>query len=228
MAFALEKYYFADTFIFDKLPAKERLELTQHMIRKKMKAGKLFYREGAAPKGMYLLRKGKVKIFLTTQDGRKHIMYIYTQGEQFGYRPIICQEMHPVTAAALEDCLYDFIPVEHFQKCLRNSPELNRLLLISLSHEFGVWVNNISVFAHYPVKSRVALGLLILREKYKVRGKATEINLSRADLASYVGSVKETVVRTLQEFRRRKIVETNGRKIKVLRPDELRTIVNFY
>lgn len=228
MGFAIEKFYFANNQLFDTIPIKDRLKLEEGIVRKKIKAGKTIYREGSSPKGIYILKRGKVKIYQTNQDARKQIMYIYAKGESFGYRPILCNETHPVTAAALEECSYNFIPREHFMDCLKQSNELSNALLVSLSHEFSVWVNNISVFAQYPVKSRVALGLLVLKEKYKVDGKGGEINLSRVDLASYVGTVKETAVRVLQEFKRLKFIETQGRKIQVLKPEELKAIVSFY
>ncbi len=228
MGFELEKFYFANDHLFDGIPMSDKMKLEKGIIKRKIKSNKTIYREGSTPKGIYILKKGKVKIYQTNQDARKQIMYIYTKGESFGYRPIICNETHPVTAMALEDCSYNFIPSEHFVECLKQSNELSNALLVSLSHEFSVWVNNISVFAQYPVKSRVALGLLVLKEKYKIDGKGGEINLSRVDLASYVGTVKETAVRVLQEFRRLKFIETQGRKILILKPEELKAIVNFY
>lgn len=228
MAFELEKYYFSNSEILSGVPMTCRMKLEEGIQTKKVKAGKIIYREGTLPKGMYIIRKGRVKLYLTTQVGRKQIVYVYTTGEIFGYRPIICNEPNPVTAMALEDCTFDFVSREHFLFCLRNSFELNHALLVSLCHEFIVWVNTISVFAQFPVKARVALGLLVLREKYKVKGRNADINLSRTDLASFVGSVKESVVRVLQEFKKKKIVETQGRKIRILKPDELKSIVTFY
>jgi CRP-like cAMP-binding protein len=228
MGFDLERFYFANNKVLENIPAADRLKLKQAIRKKKIKAGKVIYREGTIPKGIYILKKGKVKIYQSNPDGRKQIMYIYTQGEIFGYRPLLCGESHPVTATALEECSYDFIARDHFMDILSHSTELSQKLLISLSHEFSVWINNISVFARYPVKSRVALGLLVLKEKYKVGGKSGEIYLSRADLASYVGTVKESVVRALQEFKKQKLVETRGRMIKILKPEELKAIVNFY
>ena len=228
MGLELEKFYFANDGILNVLPMRDRMKLEEGMRQKKYKAGKLIYREGTVPKGLFILRKGKVKVYLTTQIGRKQIVYLYTAGEIFGYRPILSNEPHPVSAMALEDCVCDFITREHFMQCMAESDELTNALLVSLSHEFTIWVNVISVFAQFPVRSRVALGLLVLREKYKIKGKSGEINLSRNDLASYVGSVKESVVRVLQEFKRKKWVETQGRKIRILKPDDLKSIVTFY
>lgn len=228
MAFEIDKFYFANAKILSMLPARDKKMLEEGVVKRRIKAGKVIYREGSFPKGVYILTKGKVKIYQTTQEARRQIMYIYTAGEIFGFRPIVCDELHPVTAASLEECKYDFIPREHFLKCLNSSTAFSNALFVSLAHEFTVWVNNVTVFAQYPVKSRVALGLLVLREKYRVKGKPTEINLSREDLASYVGTVKESAVRALQDFKQRKMIETQGRKIRILNPQELKALVSFY
>ncbi|MCK6640092.1 MAG: Crp/Fnr family transcriptional regulator [Bacteroidia bacterium] len=228
MKFDLKNYYFNNSSFLETLTAKTRTSLSQATSEKKFKAGKVIYREGKTPRGVYFIKKGKVKIFQSNQDGRKQIMYIYTPGDIFGYRPIISESVHPVTAATLEDCIFGFISAQNFKKIMSSNPELTKALLVSLSHEFTVWVNNVSVFARYPVKSRVALALLILREKYREKGRYVDINLSRTDLASYVGSVKETVVRTLQDFRNANLILTTGRKIKILKPDVLTGIANFY
>lgn len=227
MQFDINQFYF-NSDLLAKLSAKTRDKLIGQVQKRKFKSGKVIYREGRPPKGVYILKKGKVKIYQTGQDGTKQIMYIYTAGEVFGYRPIICNENHPVTAVAIEECICDFIPRTHFTKCLHESNELCMVLLDSLSHEFSVWVNNISVFARYPVKSRVALGLLILQEKFKTKERSNEVNLSRSEFASYIGTVKEMVVRVVQELRTKRIVETHGSKIRILKPEDLKAIVKFY
>ncbi|HEU4718452.1 MAG TPA: Crp/Fnr family transcriptional regulator, partial [Bacteroidia bacterium] len=165
--------------------------------------------------------------FQVNRDGREQIVYIYSRGDIMGYRPLICGEPNPVSAMSLDETSYYFIPKEDFLRILFSSPEFTRALLISLSYEFSVWANNITVFARQPVKSRVALGLLILEKKFRREG-AGEINLSREDFASYVGTVKETLVRVLQEFKKKKIIVSSGRRIKVLKPAALEEIADFF
>lgn len=228
MQFDINKYYFNNADVLNELNAGDRKKLLSKVQPRKFKSGKLIYREGHAPKGVYVVKKGKVKIYQTGQDGQRQIMHIYTAGELFGYRPIICNETHPVTAVALEECSCDFIPRAHFSACLHASSALSHLLLVSLSREFSVWVNNISVFARYPVKSRVALALLILQEKFRTKEKMNEVTLTRSEFANYIGTVKEMVVRVVQELKKNRIVETHGSKIRILKPEELKAIVKFY
>ncbi|MBL7891152.1 MAG: Crp/Fnr family transcriptional regulator [Bacteroidia bacterium] len=231
MTFKIEKYHFKTDSILEGLPAKEFRLLKQEMQRIEIKKGKLIYREGSYSKGAYILRKGKVKIYQTNKDGKEQIAYIYRKGEIMGYRPILCEELHPVSAVALEDCVVSFIPRKYFLNALDESPILARRLLTNLSHEFTVWINKLTLFAQQPVRERVALSLLIINEKYKKEGRANltvVINLSREDLANYVGTTIETLVRILRYLKNEKIIATSGRRITVLKPKELEKIADFY
>ncbi|HET6990826.1 MAG TPA: Crp/Fnr family transcriptional regulator [Bacteroidia bacterium] len=230
MAFSIDKYHFKSEFIIEDLPAEEARLLKENMKRLEIKKGKVFFREGTFSKGVYILRKGKVKIFQTNKWGKESIAYIFRKGEIFGYRPLLCDEPHPTSGAALEDCSISFISKKNFLQMLERSPVFSRRLLVNLSHEFSVLINQISVFAQQPVRERVALALRILNEKYKKDGKdfPVTINLSRNDIANYAGTSIETLVRVLRHFKDDKIIRTEGRKIIILKPKELEKIAEFY
>lgn len=228
MHFNIKQFYFNNAGIIDSLNANVRNALLASVQQRKFKPGKVIYREGKIPTGVYIVRKGKVKIYQTGQDGVKQIMYIYMTGEMFGFRPLLCDEKHPVSAVAFDECVCDFIPAAPFLKCVSTYNELCRALLVSVSYEFTVWVNRIGMFARYPVKSRVALALLILQEKFRTKERSNEVPLTRSDLAGYVGTVKEMVVRAVQDMKLKKIVETQGSKIRILKPEELKRMVRFF
>jgi CRP-like cAMP-binding protein len=133
-----------------------------------------------------------------------------------GYRPMICQEAHPLSAAALEDCSYLFIPREAFLKMLKQSPSLSNLLLETLGHEFSVWVSSMSFFASQRVKERIVLALLKLHEIYRPEdGGKVIIRLNRTDFAGYVGTAKETLVRVLGELKKKNMIASEGSKIRI-------------
>jgi len=86
------------------------------------------------------------------------------------------------------------------------------------------------MFAQKSVRERLALQLVVLREKYKVNfqpGMPVEINMSREDLASLVGTGRENVVRMLSEFKESGILETKGRKIIIKEVNQLIGIANY-
>ena len=76
--------------------------------------------------------------------------------------------------------------------------------------------NQISVFAQRSAVERLAIALIVMREKYKSEtpeGEEINIDISRHDLANIAGIAKENVIRLLKDFRTEGIIETDGRKI---------------
>jgi CRP-like cAMP-binding protein len=230
MNFNISRYHFNTESILDGLAEEHLKKLGSQMQRIERKKGEIIFKKGEESKGVYILKKGKIKIYQINQDGRPQILYIYKKDESFGYKPLLCRETHPITAEALEDSVISFIPKGPFFEVLKVSPQLSNRLLFNLSHEFTVWVNTTTAFAQQTVKERFALTLLILNEKYKKKGskKPTELNLSREDLACYVGTAVETLIRILREFKDKKILEVKGRKIKIIDAKALMSLTEFY
>jgi CRP-like cAMP-binding protein len=209
------RYHFSGVSILKSLPVSDLKWLLANSKERRVKKNHELFREGTYPNRVFVLKKGKVKIFQTTAEGSEQIVYIYEPGDIFGYRPVLCNERHPVTAIALEESTLLFIPRARFQELLERSSKLAQVLLRNLSSEFSVWVNYITTFAQYSVKERLALSLLLLGEKYK-RSKysgQSEITLSRKDLASFSGTSIETLSRMLTKWKAEKIILTRGRKI---------------
>ena len=194
------------------------------------KKGEIIFKKGTNPSGVFIILKGKVKIHQANQNGKSQILYIYRKGEFFGYKPLLCNETHPVTAEALEDVSMLFIPKATFLKVVKASQALSTKLLFHLSYEFSVWVNTATVFAQQSVRQRFALTLLILNEKYRNgdQVKTVELNLTREDLASYVGTAVETLVRIMRELKDKKIIAVKGRKIKILDLEALSEMTELY
>ena len=197
------------------LPFNDAKYIITYSKEKKVKKNVELSREGTFPKQVFILKKGKVKIFQTTAEGNEQIIYIYEPGDIFGYRPILCNEKHPVSAKTLEDSTLLYLPRNRFENLVEKSSSLSNILLKNLSSEFSVWINFITTFAQYSVKERLALCLLVLKEKYKKSDSASnvEINLTRKDLASFSGTSIETVARMLTKWKNEKIISTKGRKI---------------
>ncbi len=212
----LKNFHFYSGIGLDLLPKKERLELERYSKKISLRKKKILYKHNDSPKGIYILLKGKIKIYQLSYDGSIQILFIYTPGEIFGYRPLLSMDKQPVSAAAMEDCELLFIAKEHFLKVLNSSVELSNQLLKSVSHEFTVLVNRFNVFAQRGIKERLALSLLLLNEKFKLPNQLmaeAEIKINRTDLANYAGTSLENLVRTLRTFEEKKYIRTIGKSI---------------
>ncbi len=228
MKFDIDKYHLKGLSFLDLLTSSDAMLAKKHMIRKEYKRGECLFNENSYSKGVYILRKGKVKIFQTGEHGRKSIVYFYHKGDFFGHRPILANEPNPVTAMAMEAVVVSFLPREALLRILNASDQLARELLINLSKEFSVWVNKLTLFTQFNLKKRVALTLLILHQVYKRKDQVAQkvrISIGRDDFAGYVGTAKETLVRMLRYFKDEKIITSSGTAIYVLNPVALNALL---
>lgn len=228
--FQIDNWDFKSSSILAELPPVDLELLTNHMKEKQYKKGEIIFRESSFPSGIFFIVEGKAKKYKLDGNGKEHIVYVVNSGELLGYHAVLAEERYPDSAVALEESLISFIAKEDFLRALQHSAILNRRLLKTLSHEFAVLINNLTLFAQKPVRERLALQLVVLREKYKKdfrAGMPVEINMSRDDLASLVGTARENIVRLLTEFKKDGILETHGRKIIILDVKQLIRIADY-
>jgi CRP-like cAMP-binding protein len=227
--FPIDKWNFKSGSILNDLPEEELEMLFVHTTEHLYSKGQVIFREGSYPTGIYFIKEGKVKKYKVDKEGREQIVYVANTGELIGFHALLAEERYPDSAAVLEDSKIVFIPKDNFLDVLNTSKVLARRLLKTLSHEFAVFANSLALFAQRSVRERFAMQLVLLREKYKqnfVPGMDVEINMSREDLASLVGTVRENILRILKDFKEEGILETKGRKIIIKDIKKLLSIVN--
>lgn len=228
--FPIDKWNFKSQSILENLPPADLALLTANQTEQYYQQGEIIFREGSLASGLFLIVEGKAKKYKLDAEGREHIIYVANNGELIGYHAILSENRYPDSAAALERSRISFIPKEDFLNTLEQSQVLSRRLLKMLSHEFSVLANSLSLVSQKPVRERLALQLIVLREKYKINfsnGMPVEINMSRDDLASLTGTVRENVVRVLSEFKGKGILTTKGRKIIILDVKKLIAIADY-
>ena len=228
--FPIDQWDFKSESVLADLPEDIHAILTAHKSEQRYKKGEIVFREGFYPTGIFYISKGKVKKYKVDKESREYIIYVANTGELLGFHAILSQGRYPDFAATLEESIIGFIPKEDFLEALSLSPLLNSRLLKTLSHEYAVLANSITLFSKKSVRERLALQLIVLREKYKdplSPGVAVEINMGRDDLASLVGTARENVVRILTEFKEEGILDTKGRKIIIHHVKKLIAIANF-
>ena len=201
------------------LPVKDLEKLRVSVKIQERKRGETLFRQGAYPKGAFWVMSGKVKMFQVTPTGVRQTLYIFTEGDLAGFRPIIAEEVYAVTAVLLEDSTIGFISNEVFRGLLDTSPFFTRNVLNALAREFTVWMNRMTALAQFPVRLRLVLALLTLHEQYRRSGSPPGvITMTRTELSEYVGTSLETVVRALNTLKSTGLVNIKGRNILLPNP----------
>ncbi len=175
------------------------------------------YREGAFPKGIYFINKGKVKTYNTNEAGKELITGLHKEGDFFGYLSLLNEEQYTGTATTLEDAEICMIPKEEFFSLIYKNAEVSRRFIRILTDNILENEKQLIKLAYNSVRKRVAEALIKLSDKYKKENEQRfSMNVSREDLANMVGTASETVIRTLSDFKEEKLIEVSGSTITIL------------
>jgi CRP-like cAMP-binding protein len=193
------------------------------------KRGEILYNEGSRISGFYCIHSGIIKIFKTGFDGKEQIIRFAKPGDIIAYRSVLSNEPACTTAKVIEDCQVCFIPSDILISLVKtNSVYANELLKLAC-HELGEANSFITDIAQKTVRERLAEILLLLVDDFGLDDqKYLKISLTREELANIVGTATESVIRLLSEFKSDKLVELNGRKIRILNKKGLFKISNVF
>jgi CRP/FNR family transcriptional regulator len=195
-------------------------EIDESAIKKvcqSYKKHQTIFAEGSFPRGVYCINQGKVKVYALGDEGKEQIVHIAKEGEVFGFRAMLSGQPYRLSAATLEDASICFIAKDDFLAMIDRYPGIRNSLIQELSKELGERAVFITNLAQKTVRERLAYSLVTLHNIYG----EDPINLSREDLANFVGTATETLIRLLKDMRDDGYIDTQARKIFITNLSEL-------
>ncbi|MBR0572190.1 Crp/Fnr family transcriptional regulator [Microvirga sp. STS03] len=195
------------------------------------KKGQVIFHEGTRPSGLHCINSGKVKVTKMGSDGKEQIIRLAKPGDVVGYRALMADSNYSASAVALDDAVVCFIPKSQFLDLISSNVEFSGGLMKLFSKALGEAEERMVQMAYKPVRERLAEALLLLQKTYQQQPEVEDkftISISREDLASIVGTAKETTIRLLSEFKDESIITTKGSSITILDPEKLYKICHLY
>jgi CRP-like cAMP-binding protein len=205
------------------------MELASLMRPLELDAGELVFYEGLPAYGLYILCEGKIKVAKRLKGGRSQILKLLAPGEVLGEKTLFDQETYTCYAKALEPSRLMFIPREDFLAFMRKYPDVAFRLIEKLSRELKAFGDKLVEISAYSAKERMARVLLELAQAFgreTSEGLDIGVELPRGEIAEMAGVTTETAVRILSEFKDQGILALPGRRIVILKPEELRSMAH--
>ncbi|MCB0527788.1 MAG: response regulator [Saprospiraceae bacterium] len=181
----------------------------------------IIFREGENPRWLFYVESGKVKVYKTSEDGRELIVKVAQTGDFLGFLALFKEDAYPESAAALEDCAIKLVPKSDFAALVYGNRDVNARFIKMLASYVTDREQQLIELAYNSVRKRVATTLVQLYDQTQ-----TNINLLREDLASLAGTAKETLIRTLTDFRNEGMIDIHDGIIEVKQPERLRHLPN--
>ena len=180
------------------------------------------YREGELPRKLFFVAKGRVKTFKTNQAGKELITQMYNAGDFIGINAMIQDHPYHESAMVLEDSEISAIPKEDFEKLLHSNRDFSAGFIKMLAGNIEDKEEQLLSLAYNSIRKRVAQALL----KLNAQTIGSEISILRDDLASIVGTAKESVIRTLTDFKNEGLIAIDHGVISILNEQKLEDMPN--
>lgn len=191
-------------------------------VTHKYKRNYIIYEEGSRINGFYIVCRGIIKIFKTGFDGKDQIIRFAKPGDVMGFRSTITGEVACTTSKAIEEAEIFFVPGDLVKTFVKVNGDFAMDLLQISCRELGEANDYITDIAQKTVRERLAEVLIQLRKSFDLdREQFLKISLTREELANMVGTATESVIRLLSEFKQDKLIELQGRKIKIINEQKL-------
>lgn len=215
--------------IFKHLSKEEIERVNFDKTHEQFKRGSIIYRENSRINGCYCVEKGIIKVFKTGIDGKEQIIRFAQRGDIIGFRSVLSNELACTTAEVLDEATTFYIPSETLIYLVKSNGNFSMELMQLTCKELGEANAYITDIAQKTVRERLAEILIHLKNEFRLdENNILQISLTREELANIVGTATESVIRLLSEFKQDKLIELNGRKIKILDEPGLIRIGNLY
>jgi CRP-like cAMP-binding protein len=190
-------------------------------------AGAKVFSEGEKVKGIFQIYCGKIKVVASYIDGKERIVRLASDEEFLGHRGFGGNMRYPVTAITLEESQITFIPLEIFYKAVKANSELAFQLMMFFADEFKSLEKRTRMMDFLSAKEKVAVAIMSIINAFGFDDKYPDLlsfTPSRKDISSIAGITYETVIRMLGELEKSKIILQEGKAIRVLDFEYLKTL----
>jgi len=171
--------------------------------------------EGEMGDSLYMIRSGKVKVFIGDQEGREMILKILGPGDFFGEMSMIDKQPRSASITTLETSVFLVLSHAAFEKCIEQVPRIATVVMRILAQRVREADKKIGTLALMDVYGRVASTLLELAVVDNGKLMVGE-KLSQQDLANMVGASREMVNRILKDLSERGFISVESKSITII------------
>ncbi|MBK6913073.1 MAG: Crp/Fnr family transcriptional regulator [Ignavibacteriales bacterium] len=202
--------------LFSELSIEQLRKISSFSKLKSFNKHELIFNKDDFYLGFYILLKGSVKVFKISSQGKESVVHLVRPLTAFADIPLFEGGNYPVSAEALEESLTLFIPKEKFLELICKEPEISLKMLAGFAKRLKALVNQIEDLSSKEVTNRLSKYLL---KEIKTSGTEklpepfVKLTIPKSTIASYLGTITETLSRSFKKLQDEGIIRVNGKKI---------------
>ena len=185
--------------LFSGLGESELAEIAKHAVTRSYPKNTVIINEGDHSDSLYLIEQGRVKIYLSDEQGKEVVLNTQGPGDYFGELALLDEAARSASVMTLERCSFCILTKDVFHELLANNPRIAIALIKDLTGRVRVLTDNVKSLALLDVYGRVAKTLLGMATPQGDR-LVIEDKLTQQDIADRVGASREMVSRILKDL----------------------------
>lgn len=196
---------------------------------KQIEKKEILFSDGEETRGFYVILSGRVKLFKVSPEGKEQILHIVSAPDAFAEAALFLEGTYPAFAEAMTDCQLLYFPKRDFIQLIEKNPQLSINMIVTLSHYLKRFASLIEELSLKEVSSRIAKYVIDLSMKSSKEGKSpkeVELDLSKTQLALKLGTISETLSRTLAKMKAKRIIDVKKNKIIILNREALEELAS--
>ncbi len=212
--------------LFAGLPASDLSAVAGITVLRRLDKGDYLFHEGEMASGFYIVQRGAINVHRVNAAGKEQVIHIFRAGESFAEAALATPSGYPADARAVEPSQVLLIQKDGFLALLRRQPEFGLRMLASMSIHLRVLVGQLEDLTLKDVETRLANWLVKRCPSPESDQPATiHLKTTKRVLAAELGTVSETLSRTLARFRDDGLLSVQGNSLSVISPVRLRALL---
>ena len=203
--------------LFSEMDNSHLSEISKISRIEQFKKNQHIFLENDPYRGFYIVLKGSIKVYRISSEAKEYILHLRKPLQSFADVPLFeVGGNYPANAIALEDCVLLFIPKEEFTELIRRNPSIALRMLAGFARRMRDMANKMEEITTKEVSSRLARYILSEIEKngsIKLKEPFLRLTMSKANVATYLGTITETLSRTFKKLHDDNIIVVAGKKI---------------
>ena len=213
--------------LFQDLSHEAMHRLVQCIEMREVRRRQVIYLPGDPGQAVFFVNGGRVKISKVTRDGKELTLAYRAPGEVFGELVLIDGGPREEMAEAMENALVTELERGEFERLVQKEGMIGYRLTKIVAQRRREVENKIEQLLFKDVNAKLAELLLRLAAEYGIedsRGTLVSLKITHQEMANLIGSTRETVSLTLSQFKRKGLIQTDGRKVILADREGLRAL----
>jgi CRP-like cAMP-binding protein len=213
--------YLTNIQVFRDLTPTELARMDRQITMSTCAPGKVFYMPEESGEVLFLLKKGQVQVYRLAPSGKKLVVATLGPGAIFGEMSLIGQGMHNTFAEAVDECVLCVMSRADVERLMYEKPDVAFRFFEIMGDRVSELELRLEDIAFKSIPARLADLLLRLAEE---NGSNEIRGYTHQDLSERLGTYRETITQTLNEFKLQELIEISRKRIVILDRSKLRSI----